>query len=317
MTEPHPATGPILLCAGPDPAASAGLARVAADLLADRPIVVLAIWAPPAIAGPFDGVMDALYDTHADLRAEARRVASEGARGAYEALAGSDREVTTRICGDATAPWHTILEVAEQIDASVIVAGTTDAPPAHPGMLGREARALAHRTRRPLLLAPPGSAGAPAGAPALFAGDGSDAAAHALRTATGLLRSRPAIAATAWETTSYAVGVALLAIPSGVAEVGAERIDDAARTHAADTASDAGALLAAAGWSCESVALEARHNAAEAIASAAAEHDAAVVVTGTRGRSPIAATLLGSTAEALLRHAGRPVLVVPPGPAAE
>jgi nucleotide-binding universal stress UspA family protein len=48
----------------------------------------------------------------------------------------------------------------------------------------------------------------------------------------------------------------------------------------------------------------------------AGDHDAAVIVTGTRGRAPITAALLGSTAEALLRHAGRPVLLVPPTRAA-
>jgi nucleotide-binding universal stress UspA family protein len=53
-----------------------------------------------------------------------------------------------------------------------------------------------------------------------------------------------------------------------------------------------------------------------AIVGAADERDAAVVVTGTRGRSPLTATLLGSTAEGILRHAGRPVLLVPPAQAA-
>lgn len=58
--------------------------------------------------GPFDGVMDALYDTHADLRAHACRVASEAARGACEALVGYGLDVTTRIYGDAQPSWQVV-----------------------------------------------------------------------------------------------------------------------------------------------------------------------------------------------------------------
>jgi nucleotide-binding universal stress UspA family protein len=43
----------------------------------------------------------------------------------------------------------------------------------------------------------------------------------------------------------------------------------------------------------------------------AAEADAAMIVTGTRGRSRAVAAVLGSTAEGILHHAHRPVLVVP------
>ncbi|WP_430790259.1 universal stress protein [Actinoplanes sp. G11-F43] len=38
-------------------------------------------------------------------------------------------------------------------------------------------------------------------------------------------------------------------------------------------------------------------------------------VVGDRGRGVIAGTLLGSTGPQLLRHAGRPVLIVRPAPA--
>jgi nucleotide-binding universal stress UspA family protein len=43
----------------------------------------------------------------------------------------------------------------------------------------------------------------------------------------------------------------------------------------------------------------------------ATEADAAMIVTGTRGRSRAVAAVLGSTAEGIVRHAHRPVLVVP------
>ena len=41
------------------------------------------------------------------------------------------------------------------------------------------------------------------------------------------------------------------------------------------------------------------------------EHDASVILMGTHGRSGVKAALLGSTASAVMHHAGRPVAVVP------
>ena len=50
-----------------------------------------------------------------------------------------------------------------------------------------------------------------------------------------------------------------------------------------------------------------------AIVEYAAELGVAAVVCGTRGRSRPVAAVLGSTAEAVVHHAHRPVLLVPPG----
>jgi len=57
---------------------------------------------------------------------------------------------------------------------------------------------------------------------------------------------------------------------------------------------------------------ETARNLPAAIIGAADEHGAAIVVTGTRGRSRLAAALLESSAEGILRHAERPVLLVSP-----
>jgi len=319
MTDAHldePLDGPILLWTRSEPAAAARLAEAAGALLLDRPVVVLATWAPPPIMGPYDGVMDALYDIHADLRAEAHDAAVATADSAAATLRRFGLQVATRISGDPRAPWSVVLEVADELDASVIVAPATEATLPHAGSLGRQARGLAHRTRRPLLLLTPDSPAAAVGAPAIFAYDGSEPAGHAVRLGARLLRPRPAFVASAWQATSYAVGLALLAVPAAVAETGIERLDATARTHAGQHADDAAAQLDAAGWAAEPAVLEARHDASDVIVGAAAEHDAAVIVTGTRGRARVTATLLGSTAEEILRHAGRPVLLIPPTPEA-
>jgi nucleotide-binding universal stress UspA family protein len=305
-----PAERPFLLCTGTDPAMAARLAQVAVSLLAKRSAIVLATWHAPPMTGP-KAALDALYDADLQLRAVARDAAAAAAGAALDVLDARGVKVWRRLSPEEIPPWHVALEIAEEVGASVIVAGTSEAPAARPGALGREARALAHRSTVPLLLVPPGAKPAPDGAPAVLAYDDCAPAAHALQRALELLTPRPAIAATAWETTSHAVGAALLAVPAGVARTAAERLDESARSHAAGVAAAAGMRLAYAGWNAETTPLEARHSVAAALIDLAAEHDAGVIVTGTRGRSRVSAALLGSTAEALVRHAGRPVLLVP------
>jgi nucleotide-binding universal stress UspA family protein len=53
---------------------------------------------------------------------------------------------------------------------------------------------------------------------------------------------------------------------------------------------------------------------AEALAGFAAEREAALVVTGSRGRSAWRKIMLGSVAVSVLRQAQRPVLTVPAHP---
>jgi nucleotide-binding universal stress UspA family protein len=92
--------------------------------------------------------------------------------------------VATKVFPDEQAPWRSIIEVADDIDASAIVADITEQATAHHGALGSQARALAHRAHRPLLLLPADALEADAAAPAVFAYDGSEPAADAVRVAS-------------------------------------------------------------------------------------------------------------------------------------
>ncbi len=301
----------MLLCAGTDPTVAARLAEVAASLLGNRPAVVLATWEPLALAG-FRSLMDALYDAHEDLRDAARHAALQIARAASEVLGAHGIHVTREVCPEEHSPWQEILDAADRFDASVIVAGTSEDPDARPGTLGGQARALAHRARRPLLLVPAGAGPADAAQPVIFACDGSESASHAVSTAGQLLGPRRAIAASVWQTARHVVGAAMLAVPDEVARKGAHALDEAARLQAVGQATEAAAALTAADWSCEAAAIEASGSVPAAIVESADELDAAVIVAGTRGRSRVAAALLGSTAEAIMRRADRPVLLVAP-----
>jgi nucleotide-binding universal stress UspA family protein len=304
----------ILLCAGTDAVCAARLAVQATALLAPRPVVVLATWEAPPAHGAVDAMMDALYDTHAEVREAAHRLAVRAAAAACDVLEAHGIDATPKVRPDEGAPWQTIVDVAERLDAVAIVAGLSDARESQPHTIGRTARALSHRSTRPLLLLPVDSA-APLDedAPAIFAYDASAAAQHALAAAAGLLRPRDAVVVSAWQNVSSIVGIARAAVPDDVARKGAAGLDLAARLEAEDDADAGVALLAAAGWTADATAVETARNVPGALVAAADDRDAAIMITGTRGRSRIAAALLGSTAEAIVRHAGRPVLLVPPG----
>ena len=124
----------------------------------------------------------------------------------------------------------------------------------------------------------PPSTDPPRGPVLLCAGTDAAAAARLAEAAAVLLNHRPAVVLATWQPAPSLSGID--AAMDALYSIHAD-LRDAARRAAAQTA------------------------------------NAAVIVTGSRGRSRIAAALLGSTAENVVRHAGRPVLLVPTPAGAE
>ena len=145
--------------------------------------------------------------------------------------------------------------------------------------------------------------------PALLCFCGSNDARRAIGDAADLLAPRPAVVLTVWEaardlTALDPVGDAVGRLSGIYAE-----LDTAGLQAARDLAQRGAQLARQAGF-------EARTRVEcgsvwQTIAAIAAEEDAAVVVVGARGRSRTAA-VLGRVSARVSRHAGRPVLVVPP-----
>jgi nucleotide-binding universal stress UspA family protein len=145
--------------------------------------------------------------------------------------------------------------------------------------------------------------------PILIAYDGSAHARAAIERAGSLLSPGSAAVICVWTSMRSSAPAALLGAPASVVVAGAEKLDAAARDQAEQLA--AGAELAQhVGLEARSRAIENQRSAWHGIVRYADELDAAVIVTGTRGRSGVAAAVLGSTAQGLLHHAHRPVLVV-------
>ena len=146
-------------------------------------------------------------------------------------------------------------------------------------------------------------------APVLFGYDGSSHARAAITRAGELFRPGPAVVVTVWSTLEQAAPIALAALPSGVVAGAVSDIDAATREAAEAMAAEGAELAAAAGFEARSQAVRSSGAIFAALIASAAELDAAAIVVGSRGRSTLAATLLGSVSTGVLHHTARPVLV--------
>jgi nucleotide-binding universal stress UspA family protein len=148
----------------------------------------------------------------------------------------------------------------------------------------------------------------------LIAYDGSPAAEAAVAAAGTLLATdgAEAVVLSVWEPIVVEAvplsGLGPLAVPSNVGEADRSS-EDAARELAERGAGAARAagLEARAAWIADA------DGTAEAIVAAADDFDARLIVLGSRGLTGVRAAL-GSVSQHVLRHAKRPVLVVPEAP---
>jgi nucleotide-binding universal stress UspA family protein len=146
--------------------------------------------------------------------------------------------------------------------------------------------------------------------PVLLAYDGSAHAKAAIDRAGAVLQHGPAVVATAWTSFEGAAPAALLALPGDMVRDSAHMLDEAGREAAEKLAAEGAELARAAGFDAEPRAVRSSGPYFAALLEAADELDARAIVAGSRGRSTIAAAVLGSVSTGILHHAGRPVLIV-------
>jgi nucleotide-binding universal stress UspA family protein len=144
----------------------------------------------------------------------------------------------------------------------------------------------------------------------LFAYDGSDAARAAIAHAGRTLRFTRGVVVNVWAPVEPVVPAATIAAPGAVAVAGGHGLDARERERAQLVADEGAELARRAGFEADTLVIRRDGAPWRAIVKCAAELDAAMIVTGTRGRSRPVAAMLGSTAEGILRHAHRSVLVV-------
>jgi nucleotide-binding universal stress UspA family protein len=149
--------------------------------------------------------------------------------------------------------------------------------------------------------------------PVLFCFDDSAESRNAIVEAGRLFPRRRAIVLHVWRslesTAAYRYSAAGV---TGALDEEMHELDSAGQQAADDIAERGARFAREAGFDCQSLAVEAVDEAAVTVAEVAGTLDAAVVVMGTRGMGSFQSAVLGGFSRPALRHASRPVLVVPP-----
>jgi nucleotide-binding universal stress UspA family protein len=146
--------------------------------------------------------------------------------------------------------------------------------------------------------------------PVLFAYDGSVHARAAIERSAGVIAPGPAVVATAWTSFEDAAPAALLALPKDMVGEAVGALDDANRETAEELAAEGADLARKAGFDAEPRAVRSGGPFFAALLREADELDSKAIVAGSRGRSRLAATVLGSVSTGLLHHTKRPVVII-------
>jgi nucleotide-binding universal stress UspA family protein len=251
------------------------------------------------LPAPLPDYVPAGADFGRDLHAVALAKLEEAAARVRQAGVEVDLEVPIGV------PSQSILRVAEEVGADLLVLGTRGLTGMTHLLLGSTAERVVQRARCPVLTVHPEDRDRhrpirTVVAPTDFSTGAEDAAAVALRLLARLEENARIVLVHAYhlpiEYTAYGP------IPTSVRflqDVGAdaqERLDQVARG------------MARQGLSVEAVTREGY--APDVIVDEAREHQADLIAMGTHGRTGLAHLLLGSTAERVVQHAPCPVMTV-------
>jgi nucleotide-binding universal stress UspA family protein len=126
----------------------------AAKHLTAEPIMIVTVWEPlfvqlkryPLAVGAIDP------DTRDEAPAQAEQHAREGAE---LAIAAGLADVSYRAIADNESIWKTIVDVADEIDASLIVTGSRGLAGVRSVLLGSVSNHVLHHAQRPTLIVPP------------------------------------------------------------------------------------------------------------------------------------------------------------------
>jgi nucleotide-binding universal stress UspA family protein len=146
-------TRPVLFCYDGSEGSRTALAA-AVELIKPGDAVVLVVWMPAAVqlarAGSFVVAVANEGEIDEQEAAVARGIAEEGAAGARE----RGYNASARIAQANESVAGTIDEIAQEIDAGLVVCGQRGRGAIGSALLGSVSHALAAHTKRPVLIAP-------------------------------------------------------------------------------------------------------------------------------------------------------------------
>ncbi len=144
---------PVLFCYDGSDGSKTALAA-AVELIKPADAVVLVVWMSAAVqlarSGSFVVAVPNEGEIDEQEEAAARRLAEEGAAGAR----GRGYNASARVAEAHESVARTIDEIAEEIDAGLVVCGQRGRGLIASALLGSVSHALAAHTKRPVLIAP-------------------------------------------------------------------------------------------------------------------------------------------------------------------
>jgi nucleotide-binding universal stress UspA family protein len=144
----------ILLCYDGSPSSDHAIAVVKATF-GSRPVTLLHVWNPPFPAADSFGIDAAPGGVSlADLDQFALERAQTIAKQGYELAHQPDSAMEVRVERSGPSLWRTVLDVADELDAALIVVGTRGATAVQSALLGSVSNAIVHHSVRPVLVVP-------------------------------------------------------------------------------------------------------------------------------------------------------------------
>ena len=129
--------------------------EVAGRVLGDEPAVLLHVWnEPESVSADAFSIRDDDKPSFEELEGLARERAHEILNEGRSLAERVGIAVTPRDESSHNSVAETILGVADELDAELIVAGTHGAAAVQSGLLGSVSNALVHQTHRPVLVVP-------------------------------------------------------------------------------------------------------------------------------------------------------------------
>jgi nucleotide-binding universal stress UspA family protein len=147
--------GPVLFCYDGSEGSRAAMAAAAELVAHPAPAVVLTLWQPAAVllarAGGFGGG----YLSDADeVDLEQARLASEAAEEGVERARNHDYDASTRVEEAPEGAGRRIIEIADELDARLIVCGRRGLGAVASALLGSVSHVVLAHAGRPVLIAP-------------------------------------------------------------------------------------------------------------------------------------------------------------------